>query len=123
MQDGGSEKRQVPKELAEEWASMVGVNAFEVDRFDKGALEDVLRDLVTSINWAKRRDGEDLQVVKERERAKMEAMEKRHESTKETDKQATPPAKEPKQKSKTASTLSKLKGILPGRGLGSSAKA
>ncbi|KAF2449046.1 hypothetical protein P171DRAFT_482080 [Karstenula rhodostoma CBS 690.94] len=112
VQGDDREKRQVPKGLAEEWASMVGVNAFESDRFDKGVLEAVLCDLVKSTHRAQRRDKEDIEEVEERREAKREA-----------EQQAAQPIEETKQKSKTSSTLSKLKGILPRKGSSSNTKA
>ncbi|KAJ4356525.1 uncharacterized protein N0V89_004559 [Didymosphaeria variabile] len=76
VQGDNSEKREVPKELAEEWASMVGVEAFEVDRYDKGVLEDVLRALIRNTNWARRRNEEDSEedneVVRDRQKTKEE---------------------------------------------------
>ncbi|KAL1606467.1 hypothetical protein SLS60_003871 [Paraconiothyrium brasiliense] len=76
VQGDNSDKREVPKDLAEEWASMVGVEAFEVDRFDRNVLEDVLKALIRNTNWAKRRDEEDNEVVRDRQKAKEENAEK-----------------------------------------------
>ncbi|KAF1972319.1 P-loop containing nucleoside triphosphate hydrolase protein [Bimuria novae-zelandiae CBS 107.79] len=64
LQGEGSVKRQVSKDLAEEWASMMGVEHFEVDRFNREALEDVVRALVRSVQWAKRRNLEDIRMTK-----------------------------------------------------------
>jgi hypothetical protein len=72
VQGANSEKREVPRSLAEEWAGMVGVKLFEVDRFDKSRLEDVLRDLVKSTHRAKIRDEEDMTMVRERQIARIQ---------------------------------------------------
>jgi hypothetical protein len=101
IESDDSEKREVPKYLAEEWASMVGVKAFEVDRFDKSRLEDVLRDLVKSTNRAKRRDEEDLELVRERRKVRYQAAEG---------------SEKAKPKSKRFPSLSRLKDILQGTG-------
>lgn len=95
VQGQDADKRAVPKDLAEEWASMVGVESFEVDRFDRIALEASLRDLIRSALHAQRRDREDIQVVKARQDAGAQ-----------TDKKQ-------KQKSGRFPSLSKLRKVLP----------
>ncbi|KAL5379524.1 hypothetical protein DPSP01_008401 [Paraphaeosphaeria sporulosa] len=112
VRGGDSTKRQVPKDRAEEWASMVGVNAFEVDRFDKSVLEDVLRDLVKHTDWAQRRTREDMEVIAESKKGAMEAQEPTAQPTQKT-----------KQKSKVFSTVSRFKNLLSSRGFGASSKA
>ena len=62
-------KRQVPRDLAEEWASMVGHKSFEVDRFDRENLEVIMRELVRSVKWAKRRNEEDSKAMHSRQDA------------------------------------------------------
>lgn len=100
VQGDRSVRRQVPEDLPEEWASMVGVRAFEVDIFNKSVLEDVLRDLVRHTRWAKRRDREDEEVEDERKRVTKKAEES---------------AEETKRKSRISSMLSRLKSSLPTR--------
>ncbi|OAG04320.1 uncharacterized protein CC84DRAFT_1164825 [Paraphaeosphaeria sporulosa] len=112
VRGGDSTKRQVPKDRAEEWASMVGVNAFEVDRFDKSVLEDVLRDLVKHTDWAQRRTREDMEVIAESKKGAMEAQEPTAQPTQKT-----------KHKSKVFSTVSRFKNLLSSRGFGASSKA
>ncbi|KAJ4294134.1 hypothetical protein N0V90_007824 [Kalmusia sp. IMI 367209] len=66
VQGEKSKKREVRKSLAEEWASILGLKAFEVDAYDKERLEDMMRALVRRIKRARQRDAEDIEIVKKR---------------------------------------------------------
>lgn len=62
--DLAGEKREVRSEVAAEWASMQGMRFYELDAYNREAIEEVMRDLVRSIKKAERRDEEDIQMSK-----------------------------------------------------------
>lgn len=78
VQGDAKAKREVPRDLAEEWADMVGVRSFEVDRFDRSKLHDVMNQLVRSINRADRRDREDMAMEKAEHDAANKQLETKH---------------------------------------------
>lgn len=66
--DLAAERRQVPKELAQDWADSQGMQFFELNSSDEAAIEEVMKALMKSIARAERRDAEDI----EREKKKAE---------------------------------------------------
>lgn len=57
-------KREVPKSLAEEWASMHGMKHFETDTFSQETLDPIVKDLIMLIKKAELRDKEDLDLMR-----------------------------------------------------------
>lgn len=58
----GVEGREVRKELAAEWATMAGFKSYELDTFNREAVEEAVRGLLRNIKRAESRDAEDFQL-------------------------------------------------------------
>ncbi|KAH7112136.1 P-loop containing nucleoside triphosphate hydrolase protein [Dendryphion nanum] len=62
--DLAAEKREVSRELAQEWAQTHGIKSIELDTSQTGLINEAMTDLICSILHAEQRDVEDVHKVK-----------------------------------------------------------
>lgn len=102
--DLADKHREVPKELAEEWADMQGLKSYEIDSYKRESIEEVMEVLVKSIKRAEKRDAEDIH--------RRQQLEKKPEH-KDDETLNVEPVKATKGRSGLSKSLSKLKDALP----------